>query len=252
MAAVLACGREAVLSHRSAAALWGLRPTSRAAIEVTAPRPAGRRRRGIDLHRSGTLRPADITAVERIPCTSVARTLLDLAEVVDRRSIERAYTQAEILGLLDLGAVADVLAHATGRRGAPVLHAITADPEACSRMTRSELEERFLAVCVAAGVPRPRVNAWVPLDGVGVEVDFLWPDERLIAETDGHRVHGTREAFERDRRRDRRLLLAGWRVARFTWRQVAGDPAEVATTLEALLAETGDQRRGWDSNPRGG
>ncbi|HZA89075.1 MAG TPA: DUF559 domain-containing protein [Solirubrobacterales bacterium] len=156
--------------------------------------------------------------------------------MIDRRALERAYEQAEVLGILNLVAVQDVLARSLGRHGATVLRAIVSDLDAGPSLTRSELEERFLAVCDAAGIPRPRVNAWIPLDGGGVEVDFLWPAQRLAVETDGHRVHGTRQAFERDRRRDRRLLLAGWRVARFTWRQLVRDPEEVAATIRALLA----------------
>jgi REase_MTES_1575 len=235
MAAVLACGSRAALSHRSAAALLAIRPTAGAAIDVTAPGRPRRRARKIRVHRSATLRDQDVTTVDRIPCTTVARTLLDLAEVVDRRSVERAYEQAEVLGILDLIAVEDVLARASGRRGAPRLRAIVADSNPGVTLTRSELEERLLAICGAAGIPLPRVNAWVPLDGGGVEVDFMWPAERLVVETDGHRVHGTRQAFERDRRRDRRLLLAGWRVVRFTWRQLLQDPAEVAETIRTLL-----------------
>jgi hypothetical protein len=187
------------------------------------------------VHRSATLRAQDVTTVDRIPCTTVARTLLDLAEVVDRRSVERAYEQAEVLGILDLVAVEDVLARSSGRRGAPRLRAIVADSNPGVTLTRSELEERLLAICGAAGIPLPRVNAWVPLDGGGVEVDFMWPAERLVVETDGHRVHGTRHAFERDRRRDRRLLLAGWRVVRLTWRQLLQDPGEVTETIQTLL-----------------
>ena len=235
MAAVLACGPGAVLSHRSAAALWGIRPSARAAIDVTSPRRAGRVRAGIDVHRGTGLEPADVTRVDAIPCTTVSRTLLDLASVFDRRALERAYEQAEVLGVLDLGAVEEVLARSLGRRGTGALRAVVSAADLAG-LTRSELEERFLAVCAAAGIPRPRVNAWVPLDGGGAEVDFLWPDQRLIAETDGHRVHGTRGAFERDRRRDRRLMLAGWRVARFTWLDLVRDPDEVAETIRALLA----------------
>jgi very-short-patch-repair endonuclease len=236
MAAALACGGDAVLSHRSAAALWGIRPTTRTAIDVISPRRTGRGRARIEVHRPAGLRADDVTSVDGIPCTTVARTLLDLAGVVDRRTLERAYEQAEVLRLLDLEAVADVLARSSGRRGAAALLAVVRECDQSTTLTRNDLEERFLAICDAAALPRPRVNAWVPLDGGGVEVDFLWPRERLIIETDGHQVHGTRRAFERDRRRDRRLLLAGWRVVRFTWRQIVRDPDEVVATVGALLA----------------
>ena len=236
MAAVLACGSHAALSHRSAAALWGLRPTMRAAIDVTVPRRAGFSRPGVDVHRARRLDPADVTRVRGVPCTTVARTLLDLAEVLDGQALGRACEQAEVLRILDRRAVDRVLARADGRHGAPALRTVLA--EVGCALTRSELEKRFLALCAAAGVPLPRVNAWLELDGGGLEVDFLWDVQRLIVETDGHRTHGTRRAFERDRRRDQRLTLAGWRVVRVTWRQLTLDPDDVARTIGALLAHT--------------
>jgi hypothetical protein len=235
MAAILACGPKAVLSHRSAAALWGIRATSRSSIDVTAPRRQGRHRAYVDVHRAGTLPPEDVTRVDPIPCTSVPRTLLDLASVIDRRALERAYEQAEVLGVLDVAAVHDLLVRSFGHRGSAVLRGIVSEVRQVETLTRSKLEERFLTIRDAAALPRPCVNAWVHLVGGGVEVDFLWPAHRLIVETDGHRVHGTRQAFERDRARDRRLLLAGWRVVRFTWRQIVRDPGEVGETIRALL-----------------
>jgi very-short-patch-repair endonuclease len=235
MAAVLACGPGAVLSHRSAAALWGIRPTTRTGIEVMAPGRVGRRRAGIEVHDAASLRAADVTRVHHIPCTTVARTLLDLAAVVDRHVLERAYEQAEVLGVLDRDAVEDLLARSSRRHGLISLRAVV-EVDRPLNITRSELERRFLAICSSAALPRPQVNAWVPLGDGGIEVDFLWREQRLIVETDGHTFHGTRAAFERDRVRDQRLLLAGWRVARFTWRQVLRDPQGVAETLGALLA----------------
>jgi predicted transcriptional regulator of viral defense system len=241
MAAVLACGPRALLSHRSAAALWELRPTARARVEVTVPTPSHRSRRGIEIHRARSLTPADRASQRAIPCTSVARTLLDLADVLDRRALARACNQAEISGLSDLGALRDVIARARGRRAAVVLRAVLADAGRSETLTRSELEERFLALCLGAGLPQPRVNAWVALGeiaGDGVDVDFLWPGRRLVVETDGRAVHATRQAFGRDRRRDQRLTVAGYRVVRFTWDQVTRQPAEVTGTLRSLLGPT--------------
>jgi predicted transcriptional regulator of viral defense system len=186
MAAVLACGPDALLSHRSAAALWGIRPTARSRIDVTLGRPTGRALPGIDIHRTRTLGAQDATKVTNIPCTTVARTLLDLADVVDRRGLERAVEQAEILRLLDLTAVDDVLARAAGRRGAPVLRAIVADYDPEPAPTKNELERRFLELCRNAALPSPRVNAWVTVEADGFEVDFSWPDARLIVEVDGY------------------------------------------------------------------
>jgi hypothetical protein len=236
LAAVLACGPSVALSHRAAAALRGLLPTARARTDVTVRAAKRGSRPGIEVHAGGTLRPADVTRVDGVPCTTVARTLLDLSEVVDDHTLARACERAESLRSFDMLALDDVLVHAGGRRGAPRLRAVIARLGGDPRITRSELEERFLALCGAAGVPAPRVNAWIDLPGGAIEVDFAWPAQQLVVETDGHEAHGTRLAFERDRERDRRLVLAGWRVVRFTWRQVAAAPKEVASTLRALLS----------------
>jgi hypothetical protein len=235
LAAVLACGRGAVLSHHSAAKLWGIRRTDRTTIDVTTLGRAGRVRKGIQAHIARRLAASDVTCTRAIPCTTVARTLLDLADVVDRRTLERALDRAEILQLFDGRAIEDVLESATGRRGAPILRSLLQGYEAGRAITESELEERFLALCADFGIPRPRVNAWIALDGGAVKVDFLWAPQRLIVETDGRQVHGTRRAFEQDRRRDQRLLLAGYRVAHCTWRQVAHQPEQIAATVSSLL-----------------
>jgi predicted transcriptional regulator of viral defense system len=238
MAAILACGPHAVLSHRSAASLWGLRPNARTAIDVTVPSRAGRTRDGIDVHRGSGIDANDVAGVEGIPTTSVARTLLDLAEVVNARTLERAIDQAEVRRLLDMRAIDDVLARGGGgRRGAAALRGVLAELRLGTTLTRSELEERLLAICREAALPRPDVNAWIPYPGGGgAEADFLWREQQLVVEVDGRDVHTTRRAFEHDRRRDQRLMLAGWRVVRFTWRQVLFEPAYVAATLRSLLA----------------
>jgi hypothetical protein len=235
MAAVLACGVEAVLSHRSAAELWDLVRTARGAIDVTVRRSGQRKRQGIDTHRPRYLDPIDTTVRNGIPCTTVHRTLLDLADVVDRRRAERALEQAEVLRLFDLRALDAVLWRAPTRSGTAVLRSILADNRVGQTITRSVMEERFLALCESGGIPRPLVNAWIDLEGGGVEVDFLWPEQRQIVEVDGYESHGTRWAFRRDRRRDRRLKLAGFDVNRFTWQDLDGDPGEVVQTVGALL-----------------
>jgi very-short-patch-repair endonuclease len=235
MAAVLACGPGAALSHRSAADLRSLRRTNRRDIDVTSPARGGRTCDGIEVHSGALLRPCDVMEFDGIPCTTVARTLLDLAEVVPPREVERACEQADRLELFDLRAVEEQLARANGRRGAPVLRAILAEQLSSPTLTRSELEERFLALCRAAKLPQPHVNAWIACGATGFEADFLWRAQRLIAELDGHEDHGTRRAFEADRRRDQRLMLAGYRVVRFTWRQVTEDPASTIATMRALL-----------------
>jgi hypothetical protein len=236
MAAVLAYGPHAVLSHRSAAALHGIRQDNRAKIDVSVPRRSARSRPTIEVHTSVTLEAADITTVERIPCTTVARTLVDLGDVVPRRAVERAVDRAEVLRVFDGRAVHKALARAGPRRGAGTLRAVLEDYEQPT-LTEKELEERFLALCRQASLPSPAVNAWITLpDGVAYKADFLWRDHKLIAETDGRDVHTTRKAFEHDRRRDQRLTLAGYTVVRFTWRQVANEPQRVAGALRTLLA----------------
>jgi hypothetical protein len=233
MAAVLAYGPRAVLSHRSAAGLHGIRPDNRANTDITLPSPSARRRTGIDVHRSSTFAAVDITEIDGIPCTSLARTLLDLADVVNRRGVERAVDQADVLRAFDLRAVREVLSRAAGRRGAGVLQRVLAEYDRPS-LTDGELEERFFAICRAAGLPKPEVNSWIQLEDGVVKADFLWRAERLVVETDGWESHGTRRAFENDRRRDRRLRLGGWEPVRFTWRDVERQPAEVTAVLARL------------------
>ena len=223
MAAVLAYGQGAVLSHRSAAGLWGLRPDNRAVTDVSVPRPSVRSRPGIKAHAQPTLTAADVTVHDDIPCTTVARTLLDLADVVDRRGVERAIDRAEQQRRFDLRAVEAVLGRAEGRRGAGVLRGMLAE-WSDRGLTETEIEERFLAACDGAGLRRPEANVWLVLGDRELKADFLWSTERLVVETDGRAAHLTRAAFERDRRRDQSLLLAGYRVVRFTWPQVTDEP----------------------------
>jgi hypothetical protein len=240
LAAVLACGPEALLSHRSAAALWGLRPDSRSRIDVTAPGRRGRAPVAIDAHRHGSLRPDDRAVVRDIPCTSVARTLLDLAAVVPQRDLRNAIAQAEVIRAFDLSAVEAVIRRNARRRGVARLRRAVADHDPRLERSRHELERRFLDLCERAGLPPPEVNAPLSLDGTRIEADFLWRDAGLVVETDGRRYHGTAAAFERDRRRDQLLVLHGWRVIRCTWRQVTVSPFELTRTLRTLLGSQVD------------
>ena len=236
MAAVIACGPRAVLSHRSAAALWGLRRDGRNRIDVTAPGRRGRMPVGIDAHRDGFLRPADRTEHRGIPCTTVARTLLDLAAVVSPRELRNAVTQAEVERVFDLAAVRELLGRSRRRRGVARLRRAIAEHDARDERTRGELERRFLALCRRAGVPLPEVNVPLTVGATQLEADFLWRTTRLIVEADDRHSHLTITAFEKDRRRDQRLRLAGWEVIRCTWRQVLDDPEELAQALRALLS----------------
>ena len=140
-----------------------------------------------------------------------------------------------MLGLLDVQAVEQVLGTGHGRSGAATVRSLLTE-QAPDHITRSELEDRFLALCQGAGLPPPEVNTLVEANGATYEVDFLWRDNHLVVETDGWGPHHTRTAFEADRRRDADLLVAGLRVARFTWRQITHDPERVKATVASLAA----------------
>jgi hypothetical protein len=229
-AAVLAYGDGALLSHRSAAALWGL-ARDRTPIDVTAP--AGRqgpgRRDGIWIHR-GRLWPEDRTTGDGIPVTTVARTLFDLAEFVDFQRLRHAWEEADRLNLLQLLAVEEVCERGYGRRALRPIRRLLADARPTARK-RSPLEERFADFCHTHRLPPPATNVLV----LGHEVDALWPPARLIVELDSWGFHRHRAAFERDRARDTRLLLAGYRTIRITHRRLDG-ATQLAPQLHTLLA----------------
>lgn len=231
MAAVLACGDEAVLSHWDAAALWDLRPTSRKARHVTVPGRTRRSRDGIVVHSVRRLHPEDRTVRDGIPVTSVPRTLLDLAELLPTSGLERAWEQAERLRLLDVRAVEKLLARSNGRRGQRPLRAVL-DEALEPPPTRSDFERDFLDLCKRFEIPCPAVNAIVE----GHEVDMLWRKQKLIVELDSFGHHGTRAAFERDRERDAVLQLAGYRILRVTYRRLRREPKAVAEAVLSVLS----------------
>jgi len=169
--------------------------------------------------------------MEKIPCTTVARTLLDLAAVVSASELARAIEAAEKHRIYDGSEVEAVLARAVGHRGSGRLRAALAAYAGEPPPTRQELERRAFEVFSMAGLPRPGVNILVDTARERLEVDFCWPDRRLIVEADSWEFHGTRAAFERDRRRDQLLAAAGWRVVRVTWRQLRWAPAEVIAAI---------------------
>jgi hypothetical protein len=220
-----------VLSHRSAAALWGLHPDAAGPIDVTIPRGGSRHRAGITIHTTRLLDPAEVSVREGIRCTSPARTLVDLADVVTPRRLDRALEQSLILRLFDRTALDSALAHATGRRGVGTLRRLVAALADEPAPVRSELERRFLELVHDAGLPPPVVNGLV----AGYEVDFHWPAQRLIVETDGGATPDTPYGFRRDRTRDLELELAKWHVVRLTWTQVVEQPTRVAALLRSRL-----------------
>ncbi len=224
MAAVLACGEGAALSHFSAAVLWEMLRDRNWPIHVTAP--AERRRPGIRTHRA----PLEGERVRRegITVTTPGRTLVDLADVAPRRLLERAIDEAEYLRLDRTG-----LAPRRGRRGQGLLASVLAVHTPGATRTRSELEERFLQLCDEHGIERPEVN----VDVEGYECDFVWREQALVVETDGGAAHGTARARERDRVKDVELLVAGWRVVRVTWVRLFNEPERVAAELRQLLTQ---------------
>jgi very-short-patch-repair endonuclease len=229
MAAVLACGPGAALSHASAATLWGLQRGDGVLIDVTANR-SGRKRPGIRIHRPR--QPAETTQRHGIPVTTPARTVLDLAARVTESRLHSVLNQAEIRELTDYRAL-DAMARAhRGHHGASRLEATLRTYYAGSDLYRSDLEILFTQLCARHGLPRPRINQPVQ----GKEVDFLFPDNLLIVEVDSWRYHKTRRAFEEDRARDVLTTQAGYRTLRFTDRQLTRQPNAVTDAIAAVLA----------------
>jgi very-short-patch-repair endonuclease len=240
LAAVLACGPRAALSHRDAAALHGIRPCSRAKVDVTVLGPRSQRPQ-IDLHRTTVLEPPDLTVVDGIPVTSVARTLVDLAGVVRPASLAKALSEAERMNLLDLRALRAAKARTQGRRGpghARLAQALAELEAQGTTLTRSPLEVAFLGLASAAGLPRPRTNVHVE----GFEVDVYWPDHRLVVELDGWEFHRSRDAFQRDRAKTTQLTLAGYVVLRFTHDDVLRRPQTVVDGVRRAVAAPSGRR----------
>ena len=207
MAAVLASGHGAMLSHRSAAELWRLLKPRGGIVEVSLPSRTGRRRRpGILLHRRPSLTAESTTSRLGIPVTTSAQTISDLQSTAPPHEVRQAIRQAAVLGL-------------------------RLPPDMTPDRTRSELERTFLRLCRHHELPTPEVNVRVgPLT-----VDFLWRERRLIVETDGYRFHRGRFAFEDDRNRGLKLSLRGFEVIHLSYRQVTKSPEKVAAMLSKRL-----------------
>ncbi len=241
MAALLACGDTAVLSHGTAAELLGIvrhRTTNRVLrVTVRSGRPVCRR--GLRVHRSAGLGDDEVMVVDGLRVTTPVRTLVDLAGEVDLRELERMVARADRDGLLEREAVEVGLRRHTGRAGIGALRALLA-PETSVAFSRSELEDRFPALIRRAELPEPSANVRV----AGLEVDFLWRDGGLVVEVDGFGFHSGRSAFELDRRRAAALVAAGYRVVRFTWTEVTRKGMTVATRVAQALvwAERADHQ----------
>jgi very-short-patch-repair endonuclease len=234
MAAVLACGDGAVLSHLSAASLWGMRRRWDEPIEVMAPKD--RKRRGIRTRRCRTLTPKDIRRHHGVPVTSPARTALDIAPRVTAKALTRAVNEARLAGYLHDGELAEVVSRNRRHPGARAVDAlIAADP------TRSELEDDFVEFARRFGLPEPKINHRV----AGYEVDAFFPQQGVIVELDGYEFHKGRGSFESDRERDAVTLRAGFPTVRITKRRMRTDAEREAARLQGIL----DDRRGFSKAP---
>jgi hypothetical protein len=233
MAATLAFGPHAVLSHRSAGQLWGIVPRSPIAPEVT--RPVRARGRPHLLAHEGSLLRDEVVRVRGIPVTSVPRTILDLAATRPEREVERAWNEMEVRELRDRNSVVQLLGRHPGRKGSLLLMRLASGEKLPVGITRNELEEGFLALVDRFGLPRPRMNAHLPIRGRFFEIDCLWEKLRVAIELDGGAAHRTTKAFHKDRERDRILTAEGYTTARITWDHITRTPNEVAHDLRAIL-----------------
>jgi very-short-patch-repair endonuclease/predicted transcriptional regulator of viral defense system len=236
MAAVLAYGEGATVSHRSATSLWRLLPypAHDGTVDVTVPARYAKHRPGIRVHRVRCLPSGERTKLDGIPITTPARTLLDLAAVAPSRALEQAMAEAERRLLARRSELAALLSRYPGRPGSRVLRVLLEADEGPA-LTRSEAEERFLSLIRKAGLPAPSVNARLG----PYEVDFLWREAGLAVEVDGFAFHADRASFEADRRRDADLASRGVTVVRVTWRQIVDQPEAMLVRIGQALARLG-------------
>jgi very-short-patch-repair endonuclease len=234
MAAVLASGPDAVLSHWSAAALWAIRPTSRTTIDVTVPHDT---RSSKLIRRHVSALPADeVTVADGIPVTTVPRTIFDLAATEPLDVVKALLREAEFRELHDRLSLWDLVERYPGRRGIRrVKAALEALKDEPVDERKSRLEERFDPFRRRYDLPRPRFNQWILVGDKRFQVDCLWPDQRQIVELDGWEGHKTRTAFREDRARDRILRVHGYGVTRLTWNQLDDEPETIAADLRVLL-----------------
>lgn len=238
LAAVLASGEGAVLSHGSAAELLGLWDKRQGPLDVIAPSQSGRKIQNVRWHNVRRPLAGEIEARNGIPCTTVPRTLVDMAGRTGSASLRRLVEQAAVLRELDVREVDRILARGR-RRGAPNLRAVLevwrTDDER-GPLLRSPLEAKLLPLLLESDVPPPECNVKLRIDGGRpVEIDLLWRDQRLAIEADGEETHGTRAAFQADRRRAQHLVAVGYRVAGVTWRQVEDEPSAVVARIKRML-----------------
>jgi very-short-patch-repair endonuclease len=234
LAAVLACGTGALLSHYAAAALWGMRVPLDGPVDVTVVARNPGRRTGVVVHRVAALDPTDITRREGIPVTSPARTVLDLAGSLSAREVERTFDEGRIQGVIAPRAISAVLARYPRRPGAEVLRELT-DPHRRRVITRSGSERLFLALIRRARLPLPECNVQLG----AFSADFLWREQGLVVELDSYGFHTTRGAFERDHAKDLAFRRRGLDTVRFTALQVMDEPEATLVQVASALAQRG-------------
>ena len=233
MAAVLASGEGAALSHRSAARLWRLLPPAAEVIDVICPPGRIVRRQGI-CSRQSEVHDDEWLVRDGIPVTSPFRTIFDLAAIAGMRELERAFHEAEVREVTDRVSLPMLLERYPGRRGAKNLRRLL-EARGPIGITRNDFEEAFVALVDQFSLRRPRMNAPLAIRGRFFEIDALWERERVAVELDSREIHGTRKKFESDRLRDRILIAEGWRTMRITWRHLHEEPSEIARDLRLAL-----------------
>lgn len=231
LAAVLACGPTAVLSHMSAGALWNLLATAQTRTDVTVPGTSRKSQSGIRVHRTRHLDPEDIAAIGGIPVTSLARTVVDLAGVLRPQQRLEVIEEADRLEILDFAAVQRVIDRRPMVKGVAHLRRII-DEYTEAPNTRSRLERDFLALITEAGLPKAQLNTKI----AGMTVDVYWPEWRLVVELDSRAYHLTPRQFETDRIRDARVQRLGIRILRITRRRLKTAPDAVLADIRALAA----------------
>lgn len=237
--ALLACGPGSALSWLSAAAARQLRPDRRAVIDVSVARRHGRRHRLILCHSAVALRPRDVTVVDGLPMTAIARTLLDCAAVLRPQALVRVCQEAEHRRVFDLAEIEDLLTHVPGHRGAARLRAAVETAAGASGLTEGPPEDVLLEAFRASRLPEPECNASIQRsDGSWARADFLWRKQRLIVEADPRSTHNRVDAYRGDRRRDRALLRTGFVTLRFSDEDML-DPVACAREVVDHLRERG-------------
>lgn len=237
MAAVLASGPAAYLSHSSSGALHDVAEPGTGPVDVSVVSNRALRHRGIRVHRIGSLTPSDVTEVDDIPTTTVARVLLDLAAKGRVHELDTAIGRAQRKRVLDVPAVAALIDRCRGHRGVARLRLETEELRPHGGVPKSAFERRFRRLFDSYRLPKPVINGLIVLEHTTLQVDFHWPEARLVVEADGYAFHSDKSAHEQDRWRDQELKRARWEVLRFTWRQLTEEPARTAQIIAEFLED---------------